>query len=330
MAVAIIGAGLAGLTCAERLAAKGVDVAVFDKGRGPGGRMSTRRAETSIGQVRFDHGAQFISPASADFAQQLETWATAGFLAPWNGRFVTVAEDGAVSTTNNAPRWVGKPAMNALIRALSDPFDVNWATRIESITGSAGAWNLNTQERAASFGPFEKVLLAIPAEQVGALLDEVATNLSKGANGVVSVPSWTAMLAFDTAIGCDFDAAKIAAMTLGWAARNNSKPDRGPHEAWVVQASADWSAAHLEDEPDTVANALFQAFRALTGAPTPVHAAVHRWRYSQAEKPLGFSHQYDPGLGLGTCGDWHLGGKCEDAWKSGRALADTLFDTQPQ
>ena len=40
MQVAIIGAGMAGLTCASRLAEAGHDVAVFDKGRGPGGRMA--------------------------------------------------------------------------------------------------------------------------------------------------------------------------------------------------------------------------------------------------------------------------------------------------
>lgn len=45
MTVAIIGAGMAGLSCARALVQAGVAVELFDKGRGPGGRMSTRRVE---------------------------------------------------------------------------------------------------------------------------------------------------------------------------------------------------------------------------------------------------------------------------------------------
>ena len=50
--VAIIGAGLSGLVCARSLADDGLRVQVFDKARGPGGRLSTRRA----GDWHFDVG----------------------------------------------------------------------------------------------------------------------------------------------------------------------------------------------------------------------------------------------------------------------------------
>ena len=55
--VAILGAGMAGAAAARRLAEAGLDVRVFDKGRGIGGRMATRRTEAG---ARFDHGAQFF------------------------------------------------------------------------------------------------------------------------------------------------------------------------------------------------------------------------------------------------------------------------------
>jgi monoamine oxidase len=41
--VAIIGAGLAGLSCASALAKAGMQVKVFEKSRGLAGRMSTRK-----------------------------------------------------------------------------------------------------------------------------------------------------------------------------------------------------------------------------------------------------------------------------------------------
>ena len=48
--VAVIGAGMSGLVCARLLAESGHQVRIFDKARGPGGRMATRRA----GPLRFD------------------------------------------------------------------------------------------------------------------------------------------------------------------------------------------------------------------------------------------------------------------------------------
>ncbi|TGN44114.1 FAD-dependent oxidoreductase, partial [Paracoccus liaowanqingii] len=63
--VAIIGAGLAGLTCAGRLAQAGLSVTLFDKGRGPGGRLATRRADDGL---RFDHGALWLAARDPGFA----------------------------------------------------------------------------------------------------------------------------------------------------------------------------------------------------------------------------------------------------------------------
>lgn len=51
--IAVVGAGPAGLACAERLAAHGLQVQVFDKGRHTGGRVARRHR---MGLV-FEHGA---------------------------------------------------------------------------------------------------------------------------------------------------------------------------------------------------------------------------------------------------------------------------------
>ena len=55
--VAVIGAGLAGLSCATALQAAGVVVRVYEKSRGPAGRMSTRRGDG----WQCDHGAQYFT-----------------------------------------------------------------------------------------------------------------------------------------------------------------------------------------------------------------------------------------------------------------------------
>ena len=54
--VVIIGAGAAGLTCAKQLIKSGFKVSIFEKSRGLGGRMASRRIENGI----FNHGASRI------------------------------------------------------------------------------------------------------------------------------------------------------------------------------------------------------------------------------------------------------------------------------
>ena len=57
VSVAVIGAGLAGIACAQRLQEAGVQVRVFEAQRAPGGRLATRRFAVAT----FDHGAQFLT-----------------------------------------------------------------------------------------------------------------------------------------------------------------------------------------------------------------------------------------------------------------------------
>lgn len=76
--VAIVGAGVAGLACAARLQAAGLDVSLFDKATGPGGRCATQH--TPAGP--FDHGAPGFTASSEAFGRHVQAWAREGWLAP--------------------------------------------------------------------------------------------------------------------------------------------------------------------------------------------------------------------------------------------------------
>ena len=66
----VVGAGISGLLAADELQREGWTVAVLDKSRGVGGRMTTRR----VGEGTFDHGAQFFTVRDNRFAD-LGPWA---------------------------------------------------------------------------------------------------------------------------------------------------------------------------------------------------------------------------------------------------------------
>jgi renalase len=307
--IAIIGAGMAGLACASRLEAAGIRVVLFDKARGPGGRMSTRRVDTSAGQVSFDHGAQYFTARGAAFREQVEAWAADGIVAPWPAA--------------GPEAWVGTPGMNAPVRALAARRAVTFSHQVETLIPDGAGWRLVGPNGPT--GPFDAVLLAMPAEQTAALLTGVEPSMARVAAASVTDPCWTVMAAFGQRLAIDADTLRDQG-PLGWAARNASKPGRAPVEAWVMQGSPEWSRRHLEDPAGDVCKALLEGLRRCSGGPIPEPIAVqaHRWRFARSaagdERAL-----WSPAAGIGCCGDWLIGPRVECAWDSGEALAERVI-----
>ncbi len=306
--IAIVGAGMAGLACAGALRERGIETALFDKGRKPGGRMSSRTGDSPAGPVGFDHGAQYMTGRDPDFIAQLSAWREAGIVAPWPAA--------------GSDAWVGVPAMNAPLVALARDCAVRWETRVDSLVRDKSGWRLRGDGLDA--GGFSAVLTAIPAEQTGPLLAEHAPDLAEVAKDTPSGPCWTAMIAFPKRLAVAEDTLRTDG-AIGWAARNSAKPGRPATEAWVIQAGPDWSHAHLEDEADAVASALLVEFFAAAGiAPVaPALLKAHRWRYARS----GAARRevlWNPRARLGACGDWLTGPRVENAWLSGRRLAEAV------
>ncbi len=80
MRVGIVGAGISGLLCAQRLLSLQktpglLEVTVFEWGRGPGGRTARRRVTLAEGtEVSFDHAAPFFRAQSSEFKALLRRW----------------------------------------------------------------------------------------------------------------------------------------------------------------------------------------------------------------------------------------------------------------
>ncbi len=315
MRVGIVGAGIAGLACADGLTHRGHEVVLFDKGRGPGGRMSTRRMQTPLGQASFDHGAQYFTVRDARFADQVRRWLAEGVVAPW-----PAAGEGA---------HVGVPAMNSPIRDLAGRHPVRWATRVSGLESRDDGWRLTTE--SGDVHEVDMAVIGVPAEQAAALLADIAPDLAARAAAAISEPCWTVMLAFSEPVAVQADTWPAGASgsgpgsALGWAARNSAKPGRTGPESWVVQASPDWSRRHLDSDPDQVSAYLIAALSAELGValPDPIGLAVHLWRYARSA-PARPGVILDRDRRLGLCGDWLIGPRVESAWVSGADLADQI------
>jgi renalase len=317
--IAIIGAGLAGLSCATALQHGGFTVSVFEKSRGAAGRMSTRRGGDDNAAWQCDHGAQYFTARDPAFQAEVARWYEAGVAALWTPRLEIL--DGKIRRdAEQIQRYVGVPRMTAPASFLAEKLSLSTQCTIKQLQRDEDGWRLVSAEHGLIDERFDAVLLAIPAPQAAVLLQSSAPALAAIATDTSMRGCWTLMLQFASPISLPFDAAFVHNNNLSWIARDSSKPGRTGLESWVLQASPEWSEAHLEDSADSVATALTKAFVDM-GGPTPSTWAAHRWRYASTEPAQLRGCMWDAELAIGLCGDWLNGGKVEGAWLSGRQLA---------
>ena len=324
MKIAIIGAGISGLTCAHEAKSAGHEVLVFDKGRGPGGRCSTRRTETDKGQVHFDHGAVGFQPRSFEIQKTAETWLEQGWIAEWRPRMGRL-EGGSIQRVPDEIFYTGLPNMNGLVKGLCSGLDVEFGARVSFIEPLEYGYGLSFEdERDTLF--CDAVVLAIPPEQCTVLLKDVAPNFNQQADAVKSSPCWTVMASFEHAIdvGSDYILGRDDSPFLR-CVRNTSKPERTGQEAWVLQANTHWSADHVDHTKEAVCDLLLTDFTNLVGPlPNMTYSSAHRWLYGLNESPIGQPANWDEIRRVGMCGDWFLGADIEHAWLSGRVLGERL------
>ena len=318
--VAVIGAGISGLAAARTLVEHGFEVTVFDKGRGPGGRMSTRRTDTGF---HFDHGAQYFTAKNEHFRRYVEAWHDSGVVEKWDGRIVEL-DGGEIIERDSSDRFVGVPGMNAVCKHLARELHVVVRTRIEELK-CGERWELTASESAV--GKFDSVIVAIPPPQACELLN-FSKHLTRQIASVAVAPCWATMLSFRDNIDVPADGAFVKNSLISWIARDSSKPSREiDADCWVVHASPEWSSANIELEPIEVQDCVLTEFFKVTGAKKqePLHAVAHRWRYATPTDYLQSGFLSDGNTSLIVCGDWCLGNRVEAAFLSGPSAADAMM-----
>ncbi len=337
--IAVIGAGLAGAVCAQALREAGHAVQVFDKARGAGGRLATRRMEwaTDDGQThraRLDHGAVGFTARHAAFQDAISHAMADGWVAPWSPE---LAPDSL--PLEASPLYVPTPDMPAWCRHLLADVDTHWSVSVDRLLREATGWRVGTGDGLYP-DAFDAVVMAVPPAQAAPLLQPHHEDWARFASLVPMQPCWTLMgvAAVDAqapSSGRSWSAARPEHGPLGWVIRNDRRPGRAAVEGqahWVVHARPGWTRLHLEQEPDWVKQQLSTALADYLGEPLCwMHAVVHRWRYavpppSHLGAGASASHWWDAPRGLGVCGDLFGSSGVEGAFLSARALAAAMLD----
>jgi hypothetical protein len=319
VSIAVIGGGIAGLACAWELARADAKVTLFERSRGLGGRLATRRQ----GQFTFDHGTQFITARGRPFTKFIEVAARAGVVAQWRPRLL---ED---QRSWDAPieEWlVGTPGMSSLLRPLTRGIELQTGVSVHELVQGQRGWELQTDSGREN-RIFNGLAVAVPAPQALTLLGPHGRAFRRLVD-VEMAPCWALMAAFDQPLPLTTAAFRWTTGPFTWAACNSSKPGRPQSpQTWVAHASAEWSRQNLNADARDAAPMLFDALGAALGVslPAPARLEAHRWRHARVEKPLGVPCLIDEEVRAGACGDWCSAPRVEAAFDSGRALAHSML-----
>ena len=311
----IVGAGIAGASCAGTLAAAGWDVDVFDKARGAGGRLSTRRSEQGWATL----GSPFISARREPFRSQLRDWARQGWLVPVRGNILQ---------GRAAVSWAKAQLQNHYTPTI-EPSQL-----VRKLLGSA---RLHTLAPVAALQPrtlilengqvlsdYDCVVCSVPTPQAVPLLDALP-RLREHLDEVRYRPVWSFLMRWQGGPGADV--IQFDDHLLDLAVRQPSDGEG----LWAVHSSHEFAETYLEASIEEASTRAASALMGLLGLPWPVEVeAVHLWRHASPETSAEGFWLGDRENRVALIGDGIAGVGVERAWESGVRLAQAMIQAKEE
>ncbi len=345
--IAIVGAGITGLVCAQALQQQGHSVAIYEKSKGLGGRMATRR----VGGTSADHGVRYLEP-DGNLGQLMGVLHDRKIVRSWRGAIARLLPDGSCQMLSHSRRYVAKEGMTAVAKWLAQGLTIHRHHRITAIAPESNRWALTAEQPDGSSAQYgaDWVVLTVPAPQASALLKPlVSLGLSHSVidaiDAVRFAPCITAIATYDAERWHDLDHSQTwhgllfdAHSDLAWISFENSKRPtlKPPHRpespptlpVFIFQSTANFAEQHLDtaDLAPVGRHLLKQATQHLyEWMDMPANLAVHRWRYAIAScpHPKTYISTQTP-LPLVCAGDWCGGNQVTHAIQSGLDAANRI------
>ncbi|BAQ64526.1 NAD(P)/FAD-dependent oxidoreductase [Geminocystis sp. NIES-3709] len=322
--IAIIGAGLSGLTIAKLLQNKQFSIDIFDKGRGVGGRMSSRRTQWGY----IDHGAQYFTVKTFLFREFLQKYSS--IITPWGGKFACWQDGEFISISLENSRYVPTIAMSNLCKNIAMGLKVRLETRITHLEKST-SWTLIDENDQKYLG-YDFVIITAPPIQTFDLLKS-HTIIADSIEGLKMYPCFSLMIIPETKLNISFDSIEFQHPILGWVAVNDSKPLRGENGAMVIQSNFLWAEENLEQNREILGKILKKTTEDIFEIKFNkiLYESLHLWRYAIPQQSINHEltmldqeYYLDMDQNIGVCGDWCLNGKIESAFLSGYHLAEKI------
>lgn len=312
--IVVVGAGLAGVTCARTVAASGLPVVVLERSRRPGGRMASRQVEGR----RVDLGASYFTVSDDRFSSVVREWEAAGLAAAWTDTFDVREDDGSWRPTTGPVRWGATHGLRSLVEHQAEGLELR-TTTVTEVDVVDGEVRVDGEAAAA-------VALAVPDPQARRVLAPALDGL--GATLDDPFDPILALTAVFEERHWDHDGVFVnGSDVLSWVADDGRRRGDGA-AVLVAHSTPGFAHPHLGD-PEAALPALVAELRAVLGVERPRRAEVHRWTHAKPTRSRDRTfllHEHDGAL-VGCCGDaWSASPKVESAFLSGLGLGEALVD----
>ncbi|MAI83770.1 MAG: NADP transhydrogenase subunit alpha [Rickettsiales bacterium] len=320
--IAVIGAGLAGITFAYIMKEK-FNVKIFEKSRAVGGRMSTRKESPFI----FDHGAQFFKIKTTECKNFFSQLFIQKIIQPWSFKLAYFEGDQLreIKIIEDADKfYVGVPNMDSILKYISRDCNVILNTKIERIKRKNDKWELLDQNKNLH-ELFDWVILSLPSEQSLDLISN-KTSFYPNVKKIKMKGCYSLMVGMDKSLQLNFDAAFIENNDIAWLALNDSKPSRMKNHSLLINSSYEYATKNINTPKEKVLEHLLNISSNLINYDLFKSSMIktHQWRYVEAECSPKENYFIDHENKIAVCGDWLINSRVEGAFLSANELSKEI------
>jgi renalase len=309
--VVVVGAGIAGVSCARELASAGVPVELRERSWVPGGRMASR----TLRGRKVDLGASYLTCRTPEFGMVVDDWLDRGLVRPWTDRFAVRTPAGWGWSATGPARYGTTRGLRSLVEDLAGGLTVRLRTEVADV----GPGPMVDGDRAAA------VVLAMPDPQASDLLadelvDEVALVAQRESRPTLSLAAGWPERCWRDVQGAFVRDDPV----IDWVADDGRRRgDDAP--VLVAHTTAGFAAPHLDAPQEAREAVLDGMLRVMEIGVRPEWTYLHRWSLCRPVEPRDEPYHLGDAL-VGLCGDGWGSPRVETAWLSGRALANGILD----
>ncbi len=307
----VVGAGIAGVSCARALSAAGERVVVLDRGRRAGGRM----ARWTRDDRAIDVGAAYFTVRDPDFASVADDWAKRGLAHAWTDSFAVHDSSGRRRETSGPVRWAAEGGLRSLVEDLADGLDLRLEHEVESVGVSSGGTPL------VDGRPVRAAVLAMPDPQARDLLSDDhadAADLDAEWLPVITVVARFPVRTWRGVDGVFVHDSPLSLLVDDGRRRGDGAP------VLVAHCTHDVSRDHLDRPDEAVPVALAEMRRLVPDLAEPEWVEAKRWGTAEPRRSRTTTYHLDD-AGIAICGDgWSQRPRVEAAWISGRDAGTAL------
>ena len=303
--VAVIGAGLSGLSCAQALNAAGIPVRVFESGPSVGGRCATQLWQGHL----VDLGVQYFTAQSGEFKKELLTRLRQfrPIVSP------ILNQDNQAVSNSSGPRFYVLQGNNYFAHILSHGLDIQLNTEVQPVAFRASGVDVQG-------ATYRAVVSSLPGPQTARLF----------ALGHSPADYEACLVAFLEYSGTDLGRSRECygrilpdgeLLRVSYCENNKVGRIVGTKTVFVAEASPAYSREHVDAPSEVYLPELIRKHEEIwgLGAGQLTAAYGHSWRYARPVQ--GRQRGVDLPAGAFICGDSRTGSTVEQVWLDGHKAA---------